>query len=143
MNPNFVRIAIALFMIAHAFIHVSLTYVPLPVPGEIHTPFWPSWSRKDTDSSWPIMKLGLSNPMVRGIGCVLWLVAAVSFLLVGLGLFHVPGLDQIWTYFGWIGGVSSLLMLVLFWHPWYVACAVINLVILAGLYFHFPKHLFS
>ncbi len=143
MNPNLVRVLFAIFMIAHAFIHVSLTYVPLPKAGEMHTPFWPTWTRTDTDPTWPLMKLGLPNQTVRVIGCVLWILAAVSFVLTGLGLFGTPGLNQIWVYSGWVGAITSLLMLVLFWHPWYIAGVVINLAILAGLYFHFPKHLFS
>ena len=143
MNPNLVRVLLAIFMIAHAFIHVSLTYVPLPKAGEMHTPFWPTWTRTDTDPTWPLMKLGLPGQTVRVIGCVLWILAAGSFLLTGLGLFGIPGLNQIWSYSGWVGAITSLLMLVLFWHPWYIACVVINLAILAGLNFHFPKHLFS
>ena len=38
MNTSTLKILIAVFLILHGLIHYSLTYVPLPRPGEIKTP---------------------------------------------------------------------------------------------------------
>ncbi|OJX40558.1 MAG: hypothetical protein BGO78_06125 [Chloroflexi bacterium 44-23] len=142
MNPNITRVLIAVFLIAHAFIHVSLTYVPLPKPGELHTPFWPSWGRPDIDSTWPVARVLHSHNLIRGIGIVLWLVSALAFALAGLALLHVPGIEQYLRIAIITGASSSLLMLIFFWHPWYIAAVLINAVLLSAIVFQFPKFVF-
>ena len=41
MQTNTLKVIIAVFFIAHAFIHISLTWVPIPKPGAMRTPFFP------------------------------------------------------------------------------------------------------
>ncbi len=143
MNTNLIRTLIALFLIAHGLVHFSLTYVPLPKPGEIRTPFWPSWTRTATDPAWLASKLGLSNSLVRGIGCALWVLTLVGFALAGLGLLGVPVINQFWTTSAILGSIASLLLLVFYWHPWLVMGPVIDLAVLAGIALHWPKFLFA
>ncbi len=143
MNPNLARIIIAVFLIAHGWIHFSLTYVPIAKPGELHTPFWPSWWRSDTDPAWLAVKLGLSNSLVRGLGSALWLLTLTGFTLTGLGLLGVPGLGQVWGATALLGAGASLLLLVFYWHPWLVLGVLINLAVLAGLGLNWPKFLFA
>lgn len=143
MNPNLIRILIAIFLIAHGLIHFSLTYVPTPKPGELRTPFWPSWWRADTDPAWLAVKSGLPNSIVRGLGSALWLITLAGFSLAGLGLLGLPGLSQVWGAAAALGAAVSLLLLGLYWHPWLVMAIVINLAVLAGLWLHWPKFLFS
>lgn len=143
MNTNTFRIVVAIFLIAHGLIHYSLTYVPVPKPGELRTPFWPSWARTDTDSTWLVSRMGLSNKVVRGIGSALWLLTVAGFAVAGLGLLGIPGLNQIWQGGALLGAAASLTLLVFYWHPWLVAGVLINLAVLAGLALHWPKSLFS
>ncbi len=143
MNANTLRIFIAIFLIAHGLIHYSLTYVPVPKPGELRTPFWPSWSRTDTDPAWLVSKMGISNNVVRGVGSALWLLTVAGFSLAGLGLLGVPGLNQLWQGSAFLGAAASLLLLAFYWHPWLVAGVLINLAVFAGLALHWPKSLFS
>jgi hypothetical protein len=42
MPTNTLKIIIAIFFLAHAFIHISLTWVPIPKPGAMRTPFFPA-----------------------------------------------------------------------------------------------------
>lgn len=143
MNTNTLRIVLAIFLIAHGLIHYSLTYVPVPKPGELRTPFWPSWARNDTDSAWLVSRMGLSNNVVRGVGSALWLLTVAGFAVAGLGLLGIPGLNQIWQGSAILGAVASLFLLVFYWHPWLVAGVLINLAVLAGVALHWPKSLFS
>lgn len=143
MNANTLRIFIAIFLIAHGLVHFSLTYVPTPKPGELRTPFWPSWSRTDTDPAWLASRLGLSNNVVRGLGSTILLLTMAGFSLAGLGLLGVPGLNQIWQGTAILGAVASLLLLIFYWHPWLIAGVLINLAVFAGLALHWPKSLFS
>ena len=143
MNTNTLRIILAIFLIAHGLIHYSLTYVPVPKPGELRTPFWPSWARNDTDSAWLVSRMGLSNNVVRWVGSALWLLTVAGFAVAGLGLLGIPGLNQIWQGSAILGAAASLFLLVFYWHPWLVAGVLINLAVLAGLALHWPKSLFS
>ncbi len=142
MNPNLIRTLIAIFLIAHGLVHFSLTYVPTPKPGELRTPFWPAWWRADTDPAWLVVKMGLSNQLVRGLGSALWIITLAGFSLAGLGLLGLPGLNQAWGVLATLGAVASLLLLGLYWHPWLVMGVAINLVVIAGLWLHWPKSLF-
>lgn len=143
MNLNLLRVMIAIFLVAHGLIHFSLTYVPVPKPGELRTPFWPAWWRTDTDPAWLASKLGLSNGLVRGLGSALWLLILFGFTLAGLGLLGFPGLSQVWAPAAGLGAGASLLLLVFYWHPWLVAGVVINLAVFAGIGLHWPKFLFA
>ena len=143
MNPNLIRILLAVFLITHGLVHFSLTYVPTPKPGKLRTPYWPSWWREDADPNWLASKLGLTNSLVRGLGSAFWLLTLAGFTLAGLGLLGVPGLSRLWGAATVLGGGASMLLLCLYWHPWLVAGVVINLAVFGGLALHFPKFLFA
>lgn len=143
MNTSLLRTLIAVFLIAHGLVHFSLTYVPVPKPGELRTPFWPAWWRGDTDPAWLAVKLGLSNGLVRGIGSALWVLTVIGFALAGLGLLGVPGLSQLWGAAAVLGAIASLALLVFYWHPWLVLGVVIDLAVFAGLALRWPKFLFE
>jgi len=143
MNTNLIRILIAVFLVAHGYIHLSLTYVPLPKPGELRTPFWPSWWRTATDPAWLASKLGLPNDVERGLGSALWVLTVAGFTLTGLGLLVVPGMSQLWGATAILGAAASLLLLIFYFHPWLVIGAAIDLAVIAGLSLQWPKFLFA
>ncbi len=143
MNTNTLRFGLAIFLIVHGLVHYSLTYVPIPKPGELRTPFWPSWSRTDTDPAWLAFRMGLSNNVIRWVGSALWLLTVAGFGLGGLGLLGIPGLNQIWQGGAILGAAASLILLGFYWHPWLIAGVLINLAVFAGLALHWPKSLFS
>ncbi len=142
MSPTTLKIVVAVFFIAHGFIHASLSWVPLPKPGAMQTPFLPSWTRKEVSPSWPISKLGLNENVVRTLGWILWLVVTALFVLAGLGLFGLPFLSSLWQNLAALGALLSLVLIALYWHPWYPAGPILDILILAGLYFKFPSDLF-
>jgi hypothetical protein len=131
---NTARILISVFLIAHGLIHMSLATVPLPKPGEMHTPFWPAWWRDAIDPIWLASRLGLSPALVRTAGWLLWLVVTAAYALAGLGLLGVPGLYGLWKPLAAGASVLSLVLLALYWHPWLVMAVAINLALLGGIY---------
>jgi hypothetical protein len=134
MASNFVRILFSVFLIAHGLIHMSLATVPTPKPGEMHTPFYPSWWRADTDSTWPILRMGLNAQAARTLGWLLWLLVTVVYALAGLGLLGVPGLNTIWQPLTVGASVASLALLILYWHSWLVFGVALDIFLLAGVY---------
>ena len=143
MNPSVLRILMALFLIAHGWIHYSLTYVPTPQPGGMHTPFWPSWKRADIDNTWLAARLGLPSSVVRGAGALLCVLALAGFALAGLGLLGIPGLSAIWSSAAIGASIASLLLLAFYWHTWLIMGVLIDLAVLAAVQFHQPVFLFA
>lgn len=138
-----IRILIAVFLIAHAFIHASLSWVPLPKPGEMRTPFFPSWQRTDVDPLWPIMKTGLPADAIRTIGWVLWIAVAITGLISALGLAGLPGLSMIWQPCAALSSVLSIILIAAYWHPWLPVGILIDLVVLASLLLRIPSSLYK
>lgn len=142
MNSSLLRVVIALFLIAHGLMHYSLSTVPLPEPGSIKTPFWPSWRRPAADPNWLASRMGLPVPAVRTAGWLLWMAATVCFILAGLGLLGLPGLAAAWPMLAVAGAVFSLLVHAFYFHPWLVMGLVIEVAVLAVVYFRWPVFLF-
>ncbi len=143
MPTSTLKIIIAIFLLAHGFIHISLSWVPTPQPGAMRTPFFPSWKRSDTDPKWPISKLGLPENVVRTVGWLLMLVVTAAFVLAALGLFGVPGLNTLWIPLAAGASIVSIGLTALYWHPWLPVGILLDLAILAAIYFHYPARLFS
>jgi hypothetical protein len=143
MPTNTLKIIIAIFFLAHAFIHISLTWVPIPKPGAMRTPFFPAWWKADTDPKWPISKLGLPANLVRIAGSILFLVVTIAFCLAALGLLGVPGLNMLWIALAGGASIVAIVLIALFWHPWLPAGILLDVAILAAIYFHYPASLFN
>lgn len=143
MNPNTIRIIFGIFLIAHGLMTMSLSTVPVPAPGTLHTPFLPTWWRNDVDPSWPVSKIGLPEIIVRTTGWCLWLVILVLFFFAGLGVLGLPGLSSVWQPIAVIAASLSLILLLFYWHPWLVMGVVLNTGILAGVFFGWFSHWFS
>jgi hypothetical protein len=143
MTATTLKILIAIFMIAHGWVHYSLTTVPISQPGALHTPYWPSWWRTHVDATWPASRLGLPPAVVRTFGWLLWLIVVAAYMAAGLGLVGLPGLNSIWQGAAVTGSVASLILLGFYWHPWLVAGVVIDLALLVALRTWWPQTLFS
>jgi hypothetical protein len=123
------KTVIALILIAHGLVHAGLAAAPDPKdPDNKAGAFFTSAKR-----SWLLLKLGLSPITIQWIGIGLVSLATLGFVLAGLGIFGVPGLDTIWRVIAIVSAAISLLLLILFWHRWLVVGILIDLVILAEL----------
>jgi hypothetical protein len=70
---------------------------------------------------------------VQWIGLSLVVLSTLGFLIAGLGIFSVAGLSLIWRAAAVISACVSLLLLILFWHPWLPVGVLINLGILVAI----------
>jgi hypothetical protein len=135
-----IRILLAIFLLAHGFIHASLSWVPLPKPGELKTPYFPSWSRENTDPSWPIQKLGFSQPLIRNLGWILWIIICIACVIAGIGL--LLNLSSLWISSTAVLALSSLMLIIGFWHPWLPVGILIDLLLLISIIFKIPSSIY-
>lgn len=120
---------IALFLIAHGLVHAGLAAAPDPGdPDAKAGAFFTSPQR-----SWLLSRLGINQTMAQWIGIGLVSLAALGFVLAGLGVFGIPGLEGLWRSLSVISAIISLLLLVLFWHTWLILGVLIDLAIIISL----------
>lgn len=122
------KIALGIFIIAHGLVHAILAAAPNPSdsnakPGAFFTA---------ADRSW-LPQLGLSASAVQWIGISLVALSTLGFVLAGLGIFGVAGLSAIWRTVAVISSCISLVLLILFWHPWLPVGVLIDIAILIAL----------
>jgi hypothetical protein len=123
------KILFALFLIAHGLVHAVLAAAPIPNDPESKPgAFFTSPSR-----SWLLPKLGLNDSAVKWVGIILGVLPTLGFLLAGMGLFGVPGLITVWQSVTVLSASLSLLLLVLFWHPWLILGVLIDVGLLVAL----------
>jgi len=123
------KIALGLFIIAHGLVHAILAVAPNPSdtnakPGTFFT---------TVDRSWLLPQLGLSASAVQWVGIILVALSTLGFVLAGLGIFGVAGLSAIWRTLAIISSCISLVLLILFWHPWLPVGVLIDIGILIAL----------
>jgi hypothetical protein len=111
------------FLIVHALAHAGLATAPIPddpnpTPGAFFT---------DVKRSWLFLKIRLDYAVVRWIGITLVALSIIGFIIAGLGVLGIPGLYNIWREIAGFSAGISLLLLILFWHPWLVVGVVVNI----------------
>ncbi len=122
------RTLIGIFLIAHGLVHSGLAAAPIPndpssKPGAFFT--------APTRSRW-LSRIGMSEASIRIVGLTLVGLATLIFLLTGLGVFGIPGLQAIWQTLAIVAAIFSLLLLGLFWHSWLVVGVILDLGILVS-----------
>ncbi len=117
------KILFAVFLLAHAAIHVS--YISPRPPVTAGGPTWPF----ELGQSWLLSPLGLSADMTRIVGIGLLALLVIGFGIAALATFGVVPMT-LWPGAVVVGAVASIAMLVLFFHPWLVAGVGIDLVLL-------------
>ena len=123
------KIIIGLFLIAHGLVHVGLAAAPDPNESESK----PGAFFTAPQRSWLLPQLGLKPAAIRWIGILLVVFTTLGFVLAGLGVFGVPGLAESWRTIAVVSAVLSLLLLLLFWHPWIILGGLIDVGIIFSL----------
>ena len=139
MSSQIVRILFAIFLLAHGWVHMSLTQVPIPKPGALRTPFFPAWWRRGVDPAWPAYKLGLSEKAVQTLGWVLWLLVVAAYSLAAALYLLMPSYAGLWQGFTAAGSLLSLVLLALYWHPWLPVGVLIDLLLLSAVFLRWPR----
>ena len=129
-----------IFLIAHGLVHAGLSAAPIPndpepKPGEFFTV--PARSSL-------LSRIGMKANAIRWTGIILVGLSTLGFVFVGLGVLGVAGLDAIWRTVSVFSASVSLLLLVLFWHPWLVLGILIDIfVLISVLFLHWPSEMFN
>jgi hypothetical protein len=127
-----VRAVAGVFLIAHGLVH--LLYL-LPRPENDPTyPFVP-------ETRWFSGAVGLEAGAAKTTAAALSIGVALVFLISGIAVFANA---DIWAAAAAVGSLLSLTLLVLFYHPWLSIGVVIDIAILADVWFaHAPSSLFE
>jgi len=120
---------LGILIMAHGLVHTILAVAPNPAdtdakPGAFFT---------TTERSWIFTQLNLPSSAVQWIGILLVSLSTLGFLLAGLGILGVPGLGDIWRTVAIFSAVISLVLLILFWHPWLPVGVLIDIGALVAL----------
>ncbi len=116
------KIALAVFLIAHGLVHTGLAIAPNPAdpnakPGAFFTA---------PERSWLLPRLGLNASAIQWVGILLVALSTLGFGLAGLGIFGMVGLSSVWRTVAVLSACVSLLLLALFWHRWLSVGILIN-----------------
>jgi hypothetical protein len=118
-----VRLAFAGFLLAHALIHVAFI-APAP-PATAGGPTWPF----STSGSWLFRRLGIGHEATRLVALALIATTIAGFSLAALSV--VGALPTaMWAPGIAIGGVSSIALLLAFFHPWLALGIGLDLVLI-------------
>lgn len=120
-----VRVLFGLFLVAHGLVHAGyVARAPAPTPG---APEWPF----EMSRSWLITAVGMDAAVVRMIGAALVVATIVAFAGAGLAWlgFVVP--SAWWAALTMAGAGMSLVVLLVFFHPWLVIGLAIDAALLS------------
>ena len=110
------------------------------LPSELKNPSFVSWWPINLGRSWLFTWLDLDNNLtVYRIGGLLWLVGGIALITAGLGIlgFIIP--PDLWRGLAVAGGVISLFMLALYFHPLSIIGFASSVAILVALlWLHWP-----
>jgi hypothetical protein len=116
---NFVQTIFGVFLIAHGLVHAILAAAPRPdIPDAKPMTFWTRPSK---------LLPGVGESVTRPVAMVLWVVSTLLFVAAGLGVLGVSGLSDIWSGLSAAGAITSLLLLLFFWHRWLIIGVLIDL----------------
>ena len=116
---NFVQSIFGVFLIAHGLVHAILAAAPRPdVPDAKPMTFWTRPSK---------LLPGVGESITRPVAMILWIASTLLFVAAGLGVLGVPGVSDIWSGLTAAGAITSLLLLMFFWHRWLIIGVLIDL----------------
>jgi hypothetical protein len=136
MEPDMIHILFGVFLILHGLVHAGLAAAPIPnepnsKPGAFFT---------DVTRSWLLSGMKLNASTVRVTGILLVALPTLGFVVAGLGVLGISGLESIWRMTAVISSGLSLLVLIVFWHPWLLVGSLINVgMIISLLWAHWPS----
>lgn len=120
-----VEAVFAVFLVAHGLVHAILAAAPRPdVPDAKPLTFWTRPSK---------LLPSMGESIARPLATVLWIASTLLFVTAGLGLLGVPGVSEIWSGLATAGAITSLLLLLIFWHKWLIIGVLIDLGLILAL----------
>lgn len=115
------HVVFGVLLIVHGLITAAISAGSFTTSADMPNPAWLQWWPTQLGRSWIAPELGWP-------GGLLWLLAGV--LLVGAGLGFLGILIPWWSPLAVVGAVLALIAIVVYFHPYYILAAAINIAIL-------------
>ncbi len=123
---------VGLFLIAHGLVH--LLYVTPRPKDDPSYPFVP-------EARWIARAVGIAPATAKTVAGVMALLSAVLFAIAGIAALADASM---WQPTAVVASVTSLVLMLLFFHPWLLIGVAIDVAIIADVaWLHVPASLFS
>jgi hypothetical protein len=127
------RILFGILLLLHGFIVCAQSSASFKPIGGTPNPSWMAWFPANLGQSWLFSKLGIEQAAgVKALG-ILWLIAGIALILGALAMFHFIIPLAWWRILAIIGAGLSLLILALYFHPFYLIGFSASLILLIAL----------
>lgn len=127
------KVLFAVLLILHGLIVIGQSSSSFNPVGGVKNPAWLSWWPSNLGQSWLLSPLGIEQSVLARAGGVLWLAAGIALVAAGLSVVGLVVPSALWRSLALTGGVISLLMLVIYLHPFYGIGIGSSIVLLAAL----------
>lgn len=124
------RIIIGILLLLHGLITSAQAQSGFKPSEGVANPGWLSWWPVNLGQSWLLRQLGLEKSFVGSFTGILWLIAGLCLVAAALGLFGFVVPSQIWRLLAGTGAIISLILFVIYAHPFYLVGFGANLAIL-------------
>jgi hypothetical protein len=132
-----VRILIGILLLIHGLITAGISLGMLGGGNSApRNPSWLSWWPTPVGRSWLLSILGLEPSAISRLFAILWVVGGICFLASGVGIFIG---QEWWRTLTIVGAALSVVVLVIYLHPWYWFALALNAGIFVALWWaHWP-----
>lgn len=128
------KIFIAVLLIIHGLIVTGQSGSSFQPGTGIINPSWLNWWPANLGQSWLLTSLGVERTMIARAGGILWLIAGIALVAAGLGVLGVMVPLPWWRRLALYGAVLSLIMLVIYLHPFYGIGLIASVILLVALF---------
>ncbi len=111
------RFLITGFLVIHGLIVSAQSAGSFNPASAVQNPAWLSWWPAALGHSWLLSWLGLEKPPFSWLSGLLWLAGGLLLIAAGLGVVGVLIPQGLWRPLAISGAVVSLLMLLVYLHP--------------------------
>jgi hypothetical protein len=125
---------IAVILVGHGFIVAAQSGSNFGSGNsQIVNPTWLSWWPSTLGHSWFLAAFKLEGTLIDKVFGLFWLASGLCIIAAALGIlgFIIP--KDLWRTLAIVGASGSLVMLVLYLHPFYIVGTLLDIVILVAL----------
>jgi hypothetical protein len=131
---------VAVLLIVHGLIVAAQSSGSFSPAEGIKNPSWLTWWPSNLGQSWLLTKTGLEGSPITALGGVVYLLGGVLLIGAGLGLLGWIVPAAWWPALALVGAGTSLMMLIVYLHPFYLIGFSASLVVLISvLWIHWPE----
>lgn len=124
------KILISMLLIVHGLITAAQSGSGFNPTGGVPNPNWVAWWHTSLGQSWLLSRFGLEKSIVGTLTGLFWLISGAALIAGGMGLlgFIVP--SPWWRVLAGVGASISIVLFVIYAHPFYAVGFGANLAIL-------------